>query len=173
MKKLFSIAILAMLMATPVFFVSCGGDDDLLPEESQISKPTITSWTEPFHENGASVDDVKSYMAISLTRYSLVNESSTASSIQLTYATGSYNEGIIYSFSGIIGGLYSVIDTELMVNKTIIFKYLNEHYTLVPGSASNESLLQYHYTNNDRTIIISTMKVSETCFNIDYTFVIK
>ena len=45
MKKLFSFAILAMLMATPLFLVSCGDDDDMLPEESETSKPTITSWT--------------------------------------------------------------------------------------------------------------------------------
>ena len=49
MKKLLSIAILAMMVATPVFFVSCGNDDDMLPEESEITKPTIASWTEPFH----------------------------------------------------------------------------------------------------------------------------
>ncbi len=173
MKKLLNLAILTMLMATPVFFVSCGDDDDMLPEESEISKPTITSWTEPIHENGASVDDVKSFMASSLSRYALVNETTGMSSIQLTYATGYLTEGVIYSFSGTPGSLYSVIDTELMVNKDIIFKYLNDHYTVVPGSASNETLLMYNFTNSDRTIIITTKKVSETCFNINYTFVNK
>ena len=49
MKKLLSLAILALLMATPVFFVSCGNDDDMLPEESEMGTPTFTSWTEPFH----------------------------------------------------------------------------------------------------------------------------
>lgn len=173
MKKLLNLAILTMLMATPVFFVSCGDDDDMLPEESEISKPTITSWTEPIHENGASIDDVKSFMASSLSRYALVNETTGMSSIQLTYATGYLTEGVIYSFSGTPGSLYSVIDTELMVNKDIIFKYLNDHYTVVPGSASNETLLMYNFTNSDRTIIITTKKVSETCFNIDYSFISK
>ena len=172
-KKSLNLAILTMLMATPVFFVSCGDDDDMLPEESEISKPTITSWTEPIHENGASIDDVKSFMASSLSRYALVNETTGMSSIQLTYATGYLTEGVIYSFSGTPGSLYSVIDTELMVNKDIIFKYLNDHYTVVPGSASNETLLMYNFTNSDRTIIITTKKVSETCFNINYTFVNK
>ena len=173
MKNLLNLAILTMLMATPVFFVSCGDDDDMLPEESEISKPTITSWTEPIHENGASIDDVKSYMASSMFRYALVNETAGISSLQLTYATGYLTEGVIYSFSGTPGSLYSVIDTELMVNKDIIFKYLNDHYTVVPGSASNETLLMYNFTNSDRTIIITTKKVSETCFNINYTFVSK
>ena len=112
MKKLFSLAILAMLMATPLFLVSCGDDDDMMPEESETSKPTITSWTEPFHDNGGSVDAVKSYMAFSMPRYSLVNETMGMSSTQLTYATGSFTEGVIYSFSGTTGSLYSVIDTE-------------------------------------------------------------
>ena len=98
MKKLFSLAILAMLMATPLFLVSCGDDDDMLPEESETSKPTITSWTEPFHDNGGSVNAVKSYMASSMPRYSLVNETMGMSSTQLTYATGSFTEGVIYSF---------------------------------------------------------------------------
>lgn len=173
MKKLFNLAILTILMATPVFFVSCGDDDDMLPEESEISKPTITTWTEPIHENGASIDDVKSFMASSMSRYALVNETTGMSSIQLTYATGYLTEGVIYSFSGTPGSLYSVIDTELMVNKDIIFKYLNDHNTVVPGSASNETLLMYNFTNSDRTIIITTKKVSETCFNINYTFVNK
>lgn len=173
MKKLLNLAVLALLMATPVFFVSCGDDDDMLPEESEISKPTITTWTEPIHENGASIDDVKSFMASSKSRYALVKETTGMSSIQLTYATGYLTEGVIYSFSGTPGSLYSVIDTELMVNKDIIFKYLNDHYTVVPGSASNETLLMYNFTNSYRTIIITTKKVSETCFNINYTFVNK
>ena len=173
MKKLLSLAILAMLMATPLFLVSCGDDDDMLPEESETSKPTITLWTEPFHDNGGSVDAVKSYMDSSMPRYSLVNETTGMSSTQLTYATGSFTEGVIYSFSGTTGSLYSVIDTELTVNKTIIFKYLYEHYTLIPGSTSKESMLQYRFTNSDRSIVVSTMKVSETCFNIDYSFISK
>lgn len=173
MKHFFSLAILAVLMATPVFLVSCGNDDDMLPEESEIGKPTITSWTEPFHEKDGIADDVKSYMASSLARYSLTNESTSASSIQLTYATSYANEGVIYSFSLTTGKLYSVIDTELTVNKTIIFQYLNDHYTLIPGSGSNEAMLQYRFTNSDRSIVITTMKVSDTCFNIDYSFISK
>ena len=173
MKKLLSLAILALLMATPVFFVSCGNDDDMLPEESEITKPTIASWTEPFHDKSGTPDKVKSYMTSSMSRYSLVTENTGTSSTQLAYASGTLKEGVIYSFGRTTGTLYSVIDTELTVNKSVILKYLNEHYSPIPGSTSNEAMLRYRFTNSDRSIIISTMKVSDTCFNIDYSFVSK
>lgn len=173
MKKLLSIAILAMMVATPVFFVSCGNDDDMLPEESEITKPTIASWTEPFHDKNGTPDKVKSYMASLMSRYSLVTENAGTSSTQLVYSSASLSEGVIYSFGGTTGTLYSVIDTELTLNKGIILKYLNEHYTLIPGSASNESMLQYRFTNSDSSIVVSTMKISETCFNIDCSFISK
>lgn len=173
MKKLLSLAISIAMMATPMFFVSCGNDDDMLPEESEITKPTITSWTEPFHDKSGTPDKVKSYMASSMSRYSLVTENTGTSSTQLAYASGSLAEGVIYSFGGTTGTLYSVIDTELTVNKSVIMKYLNEHYSPIPGSTSNESVLQYRFTNSDRSIVISTMKVSDTCFNIDYSFISK
>ena len=63
--------------------------------------------------------------------------------------------------------------TELTVNRNIILKYLNEHYSPIAGSTCNESILQYRFTNSDRSIVISTMKISDTCFNIDYSFISK
>ena len=93
MKKLLSIAILAMMVATPVFFVSCGNDDDMLPEESEITKPTIASWTEPFHDKNGTPDKVKSYMASLMSRYSLVTENAGTSSTQLVYSSASLSEG--------------------------------------------------------------------------------
>lgn len=112
-------------------------------------------------------------MASLMSRYSLVTKNAGTSSTQLVYSSASLSEGGIYSFGGTTGTLYSVIDTELTLNKGIILKYLNEHYTLIPGSASNESMLQYRFTNSDRSIVVSTMKISETCFNIDYSFISK
>ena len=93
-------------------------------------------------------------MASLMSRYSLVTENAGTSSTQLVYSSASLSEGVIYSFGGTTGTLYSVIDTELTLNKGIIFKYLNEHYTLIPGSASNESMLQYRFTNSDRSIVV-------------------
>lgn len=61
MKKYLSIAILLMLMATPLVFTSCGGDD--LVEGIENQEPTAEIWIEPYHIKGASVEDVKSYMA--------------------------------------------------------------------------------------------------------------
>ena len=112
-------------------------------------------------------------MASLMSRYSLVTENTGTSSTQLAYASGTLKEGVIYSFGRTTGTLYSVIDTELTVNKGIILKYLNEHYTHIPGSASNECMLQHRFTNSDRSIVVSTIKISETCFNIDYSFISK
>ena len=58
MKKYLSIAILLMLMATPLVFTSCGGDD--LVEGIENQEPTTEIWIEPYHIKGASVEDVKS-----------------------------------------------------------------------------------------------------------------
>jgi hypothetical protein len=82
-----------MMVATPVFFVSCGNDDDMLPEESEITKPTIASWTEPFHDKNGTPDKVKSYMASLMSRYSLVTENAGTSSTQLVYSSASLSEG--------------------------------------------------------------------------------
>ena len=46
MKKYLSIAILLMLMATPLVFTSCGGDD--LVEDIENQEPTAEIWIEPF-----------------------------------------------------------------------------------------------------------------------------
>lgn len=51
MKKYLSIAILLMLMATPLVFTSCGGDD--LVEGIENQEPTTEIWIEPYHIKGA------------------------------------------------------------------------------------------------------------------------
>jgi hypothetical protein len=74
-------------------------------------KLQFTVWTEPFHVNGASVVDVKSYMVSAIPGLSLT-ENATKTNIQLVYSKPGTSEGILYSFSPVDGGLYSVIDTE-------------------------------------------------------------
>ena len=80
MKKYLSIAILQMMMASPVVFTSCGNDDPM--EEVENPKTKLGVWTEPFHVMGANMDEVKSYMAQSMKRYRQVAETSD-DSIQL------------------------------------------------------------------------------------------
>lgn len=109
MKKYLSIAILLLMMASPVVFTSCGNDDPM--EEVENPETKLDVWTEPFHIMGANVDEVKSYMAQSMKRYRKLAETS-GDNIQLTYMTGQGSEGVLYSFSRLDGSLYSVIDTE-------------------------------------------------------------
>ena len=59
MKKYLSIAILLMMMASPVVFTSCGNDDPM--EEVESPETKLDVWTEPYHIMGANVDEVKSY----------------------------------------------------------------------------------------------------------------
>lgn len=83
MKKYLSIAILLMLMATPLVFTSCGGDD--LVEGIENQEPTTEIWIEPYHIKGASVEDVKSYMASRMSHFTMTEQVS-AGCVQLVYS---------------------------------------------------------------------------------------
>lgn len=165
MKQYFSFAIVAIMMAAPMFFSSCG-DDDLLPDDSQ--EQVMMEWTEPFHVKNSTVEEVKTFMASSMKGYRLVAETSTAESAQLAYATNNPNVGVLYSFSNITGQLYSVIDTELTINSKVIINFLRDHYDLV---SSDKASSQYCFATPDKSMVITTVKVSDSCFNINYTFV--
>ena len=102
-------------------------------------------------------------------RYGLASETTISSSIQLTYTTGKGNEGILYSFYASNGALYSVIDTELIANSRLVIDYLKEHYSLIVPA--NEATLEYSFTNSDRSMVITTAKVSDTYFNVNYAYV--
>ena len=165
MKKYFLSAILSLLMAT--VFTSCG-DDDITDEiETPISELKV--WIEPYHVKGASLDEVTSYMGSTMRRYHFKAENKNADSFQLAYTTGNGNEAILYCFLRNDSTLYSVIDTELISNSRLIIDYLKKHYILV--SANDEASLQYCFTTVDRSIVITTMNVSESCFNVEYSFI--
>ena len=129
MNKYFSFAILAYLMAVPLALTSCGKDDIL--DDVEGLQPELKVWTEPYHIENSTIDEVKNYMDFSMKRYGLVSEATIAGSIQLTYKTGNGNEDILYSFYASNGELYSVIDTELIANSRMVIDYLKEHYSLV------------------------------------------
>lgn len=164
-EKYLSIAILLMMMASPVVFTSCGNDDPM--EEVESPETKLDVWTEPFHIMGANVDEVKSYMAQSMKRYRQVAETS-GDNIQLTYMTGQGSEGVLYSFSRLDGSLYSVINTERSVNRGLVIDYLKKHYTFV---SADEASLQYCFTNQDKSMVITTMKISDSYFNVNYSLV--
>ena len=165
MKKYFSIAIFSIMMAALTFLSSCG-EDDLNPDDNQ--EQVMMEWTEPFHTKNSSVEDVKAYMASSMKSYRLVAETSTTENTQLAYSTSNPNVGVLYSFSNVTGQLYSIIDTELASNSTVIINFLRDHYDLV---SSDKASLQYCFATPDKSMVITTVKVSDSCFNINYTFV--
>ena len=166
MKKYFSFAIASLLMAAPMFLSSCGDDNVLIPDDNQ--EQVITVWIEPNHEKTSTPDDVKAYMASSMKNHHLVNETHSVENVQLAYSTSDINVGVLYSFSTVSGSLYSIIDTELTINSHVVIDYLQKHYSLV---SSNKASLQYCFTTQDKSMVITTVKVSETCFNINYSFV--
>lgn len=165
MKKYFSLAIFTIMMAALTFLSSCG-EDDLIPDDNQ--EQIMREWTEPFHVKNSTVEEVKAFMASSMKGYRLVAETSTAESAQLAYTTNNPNVGVLYSFSNITGQLYSVVDTELAANSTVIINFLQDHYDVV---SSDKASLQYCFATSDKSMVITTVKVSDSCFNINYTFV--
>lgn len=167
MKKYFSFAIVVFLMAVPLVLTSCGKDNIL--DDVEELQPELKVWTEPYYVEGSTIDEVKNYMEFSMKRYDLVSETTIAESIQLTYTTDNSNEGFLYSFYASNGALYSVIDTELIVNSRLVIEYLKKHYSLI--APANEATLEYCFTNSDRSMVITTAKVSGTCFNVSYAYV--
>ena len=165
MKKYFLSAILSLLMAT--VFTSCGDDD--ITDEIETPTSELKVWIEPYHVKGASLDEVMNYMSGTMNRYHFESESKNADSFQLAYTTGNGNEAILYSFLRNDSTLYSVIDTELISNSRLIIDYLKKHYILV--SANDEASLQYCFTTEDKSMVITTMNVSEFCFNVEYSFI--
>ncbi len=97
-----------------------------------------------------------------------INQTSTASHTQLTSVTGKGNEGILYSFSPQGGALYSIIDTEHATNSGLVIDYMKKHYKLVIADEANS---QYSFTSQDKAVVINVVRVSESCFNVEYTFV--
>ena len=167
MNKYFSFAIVVFLMAVPLVLTSCGKDNIL--DDVEELQPELKVWTEPYHVESSTIDEVKNYMEFSMKRYGLVSEATIAGSIQLTYKTGNGNEGILYSFYASNGELYSLIDTELIANSRLVIDYLKEHYSLIVPA--NEATLEYCFTNSDRSMVITTAKVSDTYFNVNYAYV--
>ena len=119
MKRLIPLTILSITMALSSFLTSCSSEDELLPDTPEVLKPTITYWIEPWHIQGSGIDEVKAYMSTSMYGYTLTNESSSTANYQLVYSGSYESTGVIYSFTKHEGGLYSVIDTEVLMNPQV------------------------------------------------------
>ena len=127
MKKYLSIASLLMMMASPVVFTSCGNDDSMAEVDSQETKLDV--WTEPYHIMGATVDEVKSYMAQSMKPHHPAPKTS-GDNIPLPYMRPPGSAGVPYSSSSPERSLYSVIDTERSINRELVIDYLKKQYRL-------------------------------------------
>lgn len=71
-NKYFSFAIVVFIMAVQLVLTSCGKDDIL--DDAEGLQPELKVWTEPYHIEGSSIDDVKNYMDFSMKRYGLASE---------------------------------------------------------------------------------------------------
>ena len=162
MKKYLSIAILLMLMATPLVFTSCGGDD--LVDGIENQKPTAEIWIEPYHIKGASVEDVKSYMASRINHFTM-SEQVSAGCVQLVYSDKRTGAGIVYSFS-LDRALYSVIDTEPISKMDAILRSLQQSYELV-----SEQSGVYLFSTTDKSTAISIMPVNKDFVYVNYDFI--
>lgn len=67
MRNIFKIATMSILIAGTMCSTSCNSNDGIL-EEIEDAQPETAKWQEPYHTIGASVDQVKSYMAVSMKR---------------------------------------------------------------------------------------------------------
>ena len=76
-NKYFSFAIIAFLMAIPLVLTSCGKDNIL--DDVEELQPELKVWTEPYHVEGSTIDEVKNYMDFSMKRYGLVSETTMRS----------------------------------------------------------------------------------------------
>ena len=159
MKKFRYIAILSILMAQVLVVTSCSQDEDILQD--------ILEWFKPFHIKGASSDLVKDFMAGQSHVLSLT-EHSSAYGTQLVYSDTKSAKGIIYSFSIVDNGLYSVIDTEPMSIWHQVQEYLQEHYAML--SSSSDGMM---FTTTDKSTVVKMDNVSGDYFNLTYNFVRK
>ena len=151
MKKYLSIAILLMLMATPLVFTSCGGDD--LVEGIENQEPTTEIWIEPYHIKGASVEDVKSYMASRMSHFTMTEQVS-AGCVQLVYSDKRTGAGIVY------------IDTEPISKMDTILRSLQQSYEIV-----SEQSGVYLFSTTDKSTAISIMPVNKDFVYVNYDFI--
>lgn len=145
MRNFRYIAILSLLMVQVLIVTSCSKDEDILQD---VEVSTTFEWFEPFHSKGASSGQVKDFMEAQSNVLSLT-EHSSAYGTQLVYSYLNSAKGIVYSFSIVDNGLYSIIDTEPMGNWYKVQEYLQEHYTFL--SSSFDGIM---FTTTDKSSVV-------------------
>lgn len=160
-----------LIMLAPALIASCKGDSKDL-EAIRPETPQMTEWVEPYHVMNSTMEDVKLFMTSSLPEYELNKEINKSGSSLLVYQFDSTPIGIIYSFDSTTGGLYSVVSTIHIASWDVVHEYLDSHYINL-NIDSDKSIIDQMFTDDDRTILISTMKYNLDYFNVSYAKVTK
>ena len=160
MNKTIFISIFLFMMVSTALFTSCSKDD---PFEEVTSDST--TWREPYHTMGTSMEQVKLYMASSQADFTPYN----SQAYTLGYSKGEDMCGILYCFSPVTGELYSVIDTEPRSLKDAVHKTLKENYTFV----SDPETGNVYYFNEDKSLVVMVNDCDDSYCNVVYTKVTK
>lgn len=76
MNKYFSFATVTFIMAVLLVLTSCGKDD--IWDHDEGFRQELKVWTEPYHIQGSSIEEVKNYMNFSKKLYALVSETNNS-----------------------------------------------------------------------------------------------
>ena len=151
-----------LFATTIVTFVSCGGDDDPLMDDSSINAPNnprpgdgnpsqgnnnevgvVGAIVEPFHDKNGSRDDIKKYMAEKMPQYHIAYEEANG----IAYTINSeYPHAITYTHAG--GSFLGVTASYPLGQWDEVVKYYNNKYSLVE-SASDSNGQTYTYKDNN------------------------
>ncbi len=146
-----------LFATTIVTFVSCGGDDDPLMDDSSINAPNnprpgdgnpsqgngvIGAFVEPFHDKNGSRDDIKAYMAEKMPQYHIEYEEDNG----IIYIDSSCSSTITYAQVG--GSFLGVTASYPLGQWDEVVKYYNNKYSLVE-SASDSNGQTYTYKDNN------------------------
>lgn len=165
-----------LFATTIVTFVSCGGDDDPLMDDSSINAPNnphpgdgnpsqgngvIGAFVEPFHDKNGSRDDIKKYMAEKMPQYHIEYEEDNG----ISYIDSSCSSTITYAQVG--GGFLAVVASYPLGQWDEVVKYYNNKYSLVETSSdSNGQTYTYKDKNGDEIYIQKTSLHITILYNI-------
>lgn len=156
MNKTFLISIFLFTMASTTLLTSCSKNDTF--EEVTLNS---TTWREPYHTMGTSMEQVKLYMSSNRVDFTPYN----SQEYTLGYYKGEDMCGILYCFSPVTDELYSVIDTEPRSLKAAVHKTLKENYTFVNDSETGNM----YYFNKDKSLVVMVNDCDDSYCNVVYT----
>ena len=169
-----------LFATTIVTFVSCGGDDDPLMDDSSINAPNnprpgdgnpsqgnnnevgvVGAFVEPFHDKNGSRDDIKKYMAEKMQQFYINSEHENG----IIYIDSSSSNAVIYTLAG--ESFMAVVASYPLGQWDEVVKYYNNKYSLVETSSdSNGQTYTYKDKNGDEIYIQKTSLHITILYNI-------